>query len=422
MKSGMRRAMAVIICLVVAFTTPSIASAMSTAKNMKQLAREVAKHGMDRETSFQVEFTGTEKELDKLFENTDYEFFFSTMSIQDDPTTSDDADYLIGTIDYTKDFDFNYENGIIDFKFRYFETLKQTNQVNSLVPGILESLGVDDSMSNYDKVKTIHDYVCKQIKYKEGSDEDYIFSMYGGIVKRSAVCNSYSLCMYKLLVEAGVPCKYICGTAGTGRDANGHAWNIVALGDKWYCLDATWDDEEEYGIRYDYFLKGSKDFDEADPGEKHKPYDPYTRSPFSTTFPIAKTAFKPGLMSDENTKITIGGTDPGESTETKYKLSEIVEGKYPASGKFTVKKNKKKDLQLFITKDGASVVDKVSYKVTAGKNRIKNIKNYGLLEDGGEYFTDLEIKGKKKGAVTIQIILTLTNGQKLKVTFKGKVA
>ncbi|OUO24496.1 hypothetical protein B5F87_19835 [Eubacterium sp. An3] len=33
-----------------------------------------------------------------------------------------------------------------------------------------------------------------------------------------------------------------------------HAWNVVRIGGRWYHLDATWGDMEQYGIDHDYFL------------------------------------------------------------------------------------------------------------------------------------------------------------------------
>ncbi|MBR1874334.1 MAG: transglutaminase domain-containing protein [Eubacterium sp.] len=416
----LKRVVAVVAMAACIIASPSVAYAAESAANLTELAKIVSEHGVARDTSkFSVTYTGNEADIDRLFDE-DLTFFMTDIvTLWDDPNTSDDADYLAGNLNFTTDGHEVYTEGDkIFFKLKYFETLSQTNQVNEKVPGILSELGVD-SMTNYEKVKAIHDYVCDLITY-DADGGDVVSTMYGAVFNRRALCNSYSLCMYKLLTEAGVPCKFIGGVAGTGRDSGGHAWNIVALGDKWYNLDATWDDSDE-GISYDYFLKGSSDFDEADPEQKHTMDAPFKKAPFSTTFPIAKTAFNPNVMSDENTNVTTADTGSDEDVSKVYKLSDIVEGKYPSSGKFTVKKNKGKDLQLFIKSGKESLVSKATYKVTKGKSYIKSIKNYGLCEDEGGYFTDLYFKGKKKGTVNIKITLKLTNGQSLSYTFKGKV-
>lgn len=421
MKSVWKRAIATLVLMALVLTGPSVSLAASSVSSLDELAREVNRRGVNRETSFSIKYKGDYEDLITLMDGySDFDFFYSRMLIQDDPSTSDDADYLVGNIDFTKNTDFTITDDFaIKFKLRYFEKPDQTAYVNSHVPQILKELGVDN-MSNYEKVCAIHDYVCELITY-DASDEDIVSTMYGALVNNRALCNSYALCMYKLLVEAGVPCKYIGGKAGTGRDSGGHAWNIVALGDKWYNLDATWNDDEEMGITYDYFLKGSADFDEADPSQAHKMDAPFCRAPFKTIFPIARNAFNPTMMSDVNEKITIGGTDPGDDSEVKYTFSDVVDGKWPKNGKISVKKNKTGELQLFIRKGMESLVKSATYKVTKGKANLKNIKNYGVLVDEGEYFTALTFKGKKKGAVRIKITLKLTNGQSVSYTFKGKI-
>ncbi len=423
-----KRATVTVMILGLIFSGPTVAYAAQTASSLPELAKIVNQECVNKSNKIEVNYTGPKKDLKYVTENNDLSFFFSDMALEDDPATSDDADYVTGSLDWsTKKHDFYAEGNKLVIKPVYMETLAQTVYVNERVPEILAELDVD-GMSNYEKVKTIHDYVCDLITYKAGESVDY-FSMYGAVKNGEGVCNAYALCMYKLLVEAGVPCKYVGGVAGTGRDSGGHAWNIVALGDRWYCLDATWDDPEDPDEQpsYDYFLKGSKDFDAYDPDQVHTLDKPYRTGKFAKLFPIATNAFNPTMMDDENKTITVGSTAEGmadpEPEETKYKLSDIVEDKWPSNGKFSVKKNKRQDIFLIIEKGMDEVIKKVTYKFTTGKSRVKSVHNYKLEyddEDGFPY-TALSFKGKKKGAVAVKIILKLTNGQSLSATFKGKV-
>ncbi len=432
----LKRMLATVLLLGLVITSPSVArAATETASSMDELAKIVRDHAVKRDSKFDVKYKGNESDLDDLLEP-DSNFFYVMLSMLDDASTSDDADYIVGNLNWwSSDRDNLFVIGnTVQFNLKYFETLEQTRYVNEHVKKILSELGVS-SMSNYDKVVAIHDYVCDLITYS-ATDKDYESVPYGAIKYRKALCNAYSLCMYKLLVEAGVPCKFIGGKAGTGRDADGHAWNIVALGDKWYNLDATWDDnDDEDSWHYSYFLKGSSDFDEEDPSQPHEMDAPYAKGAFAKAFPIAKTKFVKG-MNDENVTVKIGDgssqtveptepTDPDDpiiepdDTET-YTFKDIVYSKDPSNGKFSIKKGKTDYLMLYISEDAGSLIEKVSSKVTSGK---KNLKvNYCTFEEdsyGG--LVMLKYKGKKKGKANIKITIKLTNGQSVSCTFKGKV-
>ncbi|MBE5900827.1 MAG: hypothetical protein E7280_02865 [Lachnospiraceae bacterium] len=317
MKKLMKKAAALLLVtcmtmsLPIAQAKPMQAQAGTTEKasTMKQLAKIVSKHGVKRDAKFTVKYTGNSKDIDKMMNDQDFTFFTSTLALIDDPSTSDDADYLAGNLNLSDDYDVYATGKTIVFKLKYFETKKQTQYVNSKIPGILKKLGVK-KLSNYDKVKKIHDYVCKLITYKD--DYKKCSSMYSALKNGKGLCNSYALCMYKLLTEAGVPCKFVGGIAGTGRDSGGHAWNIVKLDGKWYYLDATWDDEGKNKISHDYFLKGTSDFDKADPSQKHTLDKPYRTGEFAKKFPIAKKAYKKGSNEDDTVD------DEGNDSDYEY--------------------------------------------------------------------------------------------------------
>ncbi len=391
-----------------------------SASDLSQLSDIVRAHAMDRDTSFKVTYIGDPYDLYPVL---NLEFLIRNISINDDPSTCEDADYLVGNWFYGNDFDVTQSGDVLTFKLKYYESKKESEYVRDQIPGILKRLGVD-GMSNYDKVVAIHDYVCKTITYTaDPKNTGKYSSMYSALKSGKGLCNSYALCMYRLLTEAGVPCKYIGGKAGTGKDAEGHAWNLVALGDRWYCLDATWDDRNDK-ITKNYFLKGSLDFDNYNPKLSHVMDTEYSTSPFSAYFPVALKAFKKG-SDDTNHVITIGGTEAPDvsSDDQKFTFSDLTCGKYPNSGKFIVKKGKMSYLQVHIKPQARKLISSASYSITAGKGNIKKINDYGISYDSnaGMYYFDMDFTGKKVGQVNIKITLMLTNGQSISYTFKGKV-
>ena len=468
------------------------AAAEQRAAGLAELAQVIRDNGMQRKSRFSVDFSGSDEEWSRLFNG--MSFFYYDMIVLDDASTSDDSDYLIGNINFSKEFmsasvEEEGGNGEIIFTPTYFETADETEYVNTHTKEILAELGTSQ-MSDYSKVKAVHDYVCALITYT--NDVDNASSVYGAYVQGKGLCNSYALCMYKLLVEAGVPCHWIGGSAGTGRDSAGHAWNIVKLGDQWYNLDATWDDADNDKISYDYFLKGTADFDEADTSQVHTMDNEYYESSYLTDFPIAETSY---VVSDEDLKpvtptptqtqsaspsaapteapaqtpsaspsaaptevptqtpsaspsaapteaptqipsvspsttpkspvspVMPPTTTPGETKEvTKYSFSDIIVGKYPAKGKFTISRKKADDIQLLIDNKAArKKIAKISYKITSGKKIIKT-KNYGIRKDGKQYFSNLRVFGKKKGKAKIAVTVKLINGQKKKYKLYGACA
>ncbi len=116
----------------------------------------------------------------------------------------------------------------------YRETVAQTGYVQSQVKQILSNI-ITSSMNDHEKVKAIHDWVVRNVKY----DETYTrYTAYEALHDGTAVCQGYALLTYELLKEAGIQNLIVEGTAGGEL----HAWNLVNLNGTWYHLDTTWDD------------------------------------------------------------------------------------------------------------------------------------------------------------------------------------
>lgn len=111
--------------------------------------------------------------------------------------------------------------------------------------------------TRYEKVKSIHDTIAKQVTY----DPNYDNANANGTAHEPTsvflepflpVCEGYAEAFKMLCDREGIPCVIVVGKSGN----DGHAWNYVKMEDgKWYAVDLTWDDKSL--IYYDYFLVGA---------------------------------------------------------------------------------------------------------------------------------------------------------------------
>ena len=111
--------------------------------------------------------------------------------------------------------------------------------------------------TRYEKVKSIHDTIAKQVTY----DPNYDNANANGTAHEPTsvflepflpVCEGYAEAFKMLCDREGIPCLIVVGQGNGG----GHAWNYVKMEDgKWYAVDLTWDDKSL--IYYDYFLVGA---------------------------------------------------------------------------------------------------------------------------------------------------------------------
>jgi len=217
----------------------------------------------------------------------------------DSKDTSKDADYfsllidkiiqkwaVIQKIRYNSDgtqtiIETDADQASLTIDVQYETTLSQERTVDSKIASILKSLNLTGA-SDYIKVKKIHDYVINHAKY---DTTNQLSSAYDLLVKKTAVCEGYTLTAYRLFVDAGLESKIISGKANEVA----HAWNLVKIDDKWYNIDLTWDDPitntGEQVLRYNYFLKNQDGFWD------HIRLDKFNTSEFLKLYPIAEESY-----------------------------------------------------------------------------------------------------------------------------------
>ncbi len=136
----------------------------------------------------------------------------------------------------------------------FYTTVEQESALDAEVTRILASLSLE-SKSDYQKISTIYDYLCRNVTYDYAhlNDKEYTLkhTAYAALINHTAVCQGYATAFYRLCLTVDVDTRIITSTSMN------HAWNIVALGGQYYELDATWD-RNKTPETYEFFLKGSE--------------------------------------------------------------------------------------------------------------------------------------------------------------------
>ncbi|MBQ9272730.1 MAG: hypothetical protein IJ227_03290 [Mogibacterium sp.] len=180
----------------------------------------------------------------------------------------------------------------IDYELEYYDSKSQEDEVDKAVDHILNELDIENK-TDYERIAAIHDFICDSTEYEAAEDGDNIRrTAYGALIDGKAVCQGYSLALYRLLLEAGIDNRIIFGQGIEPAGASGsHTWNIVKLYGKYYYIDPTWDDST---FSRDYFLvPAGKGFE-----DQHIPDAGYPDDYFTEKYPVTKDEFRwdvPGL-------------------------------------------------------------------------------------------------------------------------------
>ncbi len=100
---------------------------------------------------------------------------------------------------------------------------------------------IPEDASDYEKVRIVYTYVIDHTQYQSGTDDQ---SIAGVFWKKSAVCAGYAGAVQYLLEKLDIPCIYVDGS--TKGSTEGHAWDIVKIGQEYYYVDATNGDQPDF--------------------------------------------------------------------------------------------------------------------------------------------------------------------------------
>ena len=235
-----------------------------------------------RMNSFTVYFRTTDSNASSLFTN----LLNQAMDHTGDPKAGDSLRFQYG----------GYGGGISRFRsdgwiycsftynISYYTSAEQEAELDLVIGDLLARLDLNH-LSDYEKVRGVYDYICRNITYDYDHMNNYDYrlqySAYGALVNGTAVCQGYAVLLYRLLLELGVDNRIVTGIGNGGP----HAWNIVQLDGLYYNADSTWDAIwYQAGLDYEYFLRNEENFTEG--GTDHFRDSAYDTEAFHSAYPM----------------------------------------------------------------------------------------------------------------------------------------
>ena len=192
----------------------------------------------------------------------------------------------------------------LTYTITYYTTAEQEQAVTDKLNNLMLTL-TDGSMTDYQKIKAIYDYICANTTYDYTNlDNDAYklkYTAYGALIDGTSVCQGYAVLLYRMALMADVDCRLISGTGNGGR----HAWNIIKVGNKYYNLDSTWD-AVSYP-NYKYFLKTDDNF------EDHVRDNEWQSDEINQQYPMSETDY---TEQTENLTCTYELDDSGNAVIT----------------------------------------------------------------------------------------------------------
>lgn len=175
----------------------------------------------------------------------------------------------------------NRSTGVFTYTYTmtYYTTPEQEEEETEAINDLISSLDLSGK-TKYERLTIIYDYICTHVTYDHDhlNDEDYTlqYTSYAALINGTAVCQGYSVLLYRMLLSSGIDCRVIAGTGNGGP----HAWNIIGLSGKYYNADSTWDTSWYASDYHHWFLRAEANF------ENHTRKEEYTTDEFNSDYPM----------------------------------------------------------------------------------------------------------------------------------------
>ncbi len=218
------------------------------------------------------------------------------LSETDDPSEGDYIYHQYGG--YELNYSYKQSGGLYEYEIVilpvYYTDCTKEEWVNRRINEILSGFSFDENTSDYEKVRAVYDYVYSNVDYdrvhKDNENNHLKATAYSALYYGQAVCQGYSVLMYRLLRESGIDCRVITGNAYNDDGTVFHAWNIVCIDGKYYNLDVTWN--KQLGSE-EYFLKSDSSFSD------HVRDGKYSTAAFYNNYPMWEENFNGGTNHEQ---------------------------------------------------------------------------------------------------------------------------
>lgn len=160
-----------------------------------------------------------------------------------------------------------YNDGL-EYRPRYLYEKNEASRKQTKIRTVIQKLKLDMKKrglsSVYQKCGYIHAYLVNNCTYDYSAMDDYdkrktAYTIEGPILENTGVCQGIALAYRLICMKCGIEAIAVRGVSlmPGSTTFEGHAWNMVRVGEKAAHIDATWDmclTIKDWPIRYDYFF------------------------------------------------------------------------------------------------------------------------------------------------------------------------
>ena len=140
-----------------------------------------------------------------------------------------------------------------------YDLMSKLKDIDNKLDSIIDSLNIDSSFSDEEKMNKIILYVLDNLSYDNNMNDklsngdidayDYSLQFYeggnlfGALEMDSQICGNYAALVSALSHRLGIYCYHML--------SNNHSWNLVSLDGNYYYIDATILDNRMFNVTYD---------------------------------------------------------------------------------------------------------------------------------------------------------------------------